>query len=74
MRRRRDRIVNSAGRGDTFLRHFLSCLGRPVNGVSLAFGPLLRSTDAESLRLQAETWVRETLSLGEPRIPSRRPA
>jgi 1-acyl-sn-glycerol-3-phosphate acyltransferase len=59
---------------DGFIPHFLGCFRRRRMQVALAFGPVLHRGDKETLRTEAESWIRsrlETLAPRDARMPRR---
>lgn len=51
---------------DTFLPHFFRTFGKPETPIKMSIGPIMRSTEGDTLREQAEEWVRtETGKLRE---------
>ncbi|MEL6593147.1 MAG: lysophospholipid acyltransferase family protein [Bacteroidota bacterium] len=48
---------------DTFVPHFLQCFRKRKTMVHMHIGPIMRDTDGERLRLSAQNWIREQLTL-----------
>ncbi len=46
----------------TFLGHFFSCFGKPEIHVHVAFGPVLKGSDGETLHHETERWIVEHLN------------
>lgn len=46
---------------DTFVGHFLRVFRKPVMRVHVAYGPPISGMDPEDLRVQAWTWIHDTL-------------
>jgi len=52
---------------DGFVPHFLGCFRRRRMQVAVAFGPVLDRGDRETLRTEAEAWIRSRLETLAPR-------
>lgn len=46
----------------TFLPHFLRTFGKPYTQLYVSFGPILRDSNGENLKLTVESWVKEECS------------
>ncbi len=46
---------------DTFVRHFFQAFRKKRLGVTVSFGPELKSSDQEKLKIESWTWINKTL-------------